>query len=104
MEASERLEAVTREARRTVTEHVSERVCVVCGSQLTIKVTHEYRGDPMHAICGPGSRAQRVSVSETCCDACGLSYVSGGGITCDEWNRRRELDRLANVAQKIGGR
>ena len=68
---------------------VSERVCVVCGARLHIETTREYRGDPMNAIAGPGGRAQMTTVVETYCDACGLSYVNGGGITETEFAWRK---------------
>lgn len=77
---------------------ISERVCVVCGARLHVETTREYRGDPMNAIAGPGGRAQMTTFVETYCDECGLSYVTGGGITETEFERRKSAPAAQHAA------
>lgn len=63
-----------------MTTEKSLKVCSVCAEPLTITKTQEYLGDPMHRICGPGSRNQNTTVIRTHCGTCGLTYINGGGI------------------------
>lgn len=63
-----------------MTTEKSLKVCSVCAEPLTITKTQEYLGDPMHRICGPGSRNQNTTVVRTHCATCGLTYINGGGL------------------------
>lgn len=58
----------------------SNKLCAVCKTQLTVRTTTAYLGDPMHMICGPGSKNQMTKTVSTFCGDCGLIYVNGGGI------------------------
>jgi hypothetical protein len=53
-----------------------------CGGEIirVTKTTHEYHGDPMHMIIGPGYRNQLTQVVkiETYCTSCKLFYSNSG--------------------------
>lgn len=48
--------------------------CVVCEGPLRDVTDQEYRGDPIHAIIGPGFANQLTSVRHIWCPRCGLEY------------------------------
>lgn len=56
------------------------RLCSVCRVPLSVESIQTYLGDPMHLICGPGSRNQMTLVRTTFCGTCGLLYRNGGGL------------------------
>lgn len=49
--------------------------CVVCSGKVIARITHEYLGDPMHMIIGPGSRNQMTTIHHGFhCTTCGIKY------------------------------
>lgn len=49
--------------------------CVVCEGKVIARITHEYLGDPMNFILGPGGRNQMSRIHHGWhCTICGLRY------------------------------
>lgn len=48
--------------------------CVVCEGPLRDETERVYRGDPMHAIIGPGYANQLTSERSIWCPQCGIEY------------------------------
>lgn len=48
--------------------------CRVCSGPVLRLIEEVYRGDPMRAIAGPGSRNQIVREVAFYCDDCGIQY------------------------------
>jgi transcriptional regulator with XRE-family HTH domain len=51
-----------------------KHLCVICETPLMDETTKVYRGDPMHAIIGPGYANQLSSERNIWCPKCGVSY------------------------------